>query len=353
VNSGASQTFTITPNSGYQVGDVKVDGASVGASSSYLFGSVAANHTIQASFKLPNTYTLSVAKSGTGTGTVTNSPSATTFNAGTVVTLTAPPDPSSTFDGWSGGACSGTISPCTVTMNGNTSLTATFNLKTYTITASADANGSISPQGTVTVNHGANQSFGIAPNTGYQVADVKADGASAGVVSSYTFGNVMSNHNIQGTFSPTGSAPGTVVAAVNAGGTQYSSGTGITYVADKYYSRGRTWRTNSAIAGAADAQLYQSERYGNFSYSLPLANGNYAVTLKFAEIYWSKAGRRIFNVMIGGSQVISNLDIFAMAGKNRAYDVTIPVTVVKGILKIDFVTVVDNAKVSAILVQTR
>ena len=42
-----------------------------------------------------------------------------------------------------------------------------------------------------------------------------------------------------------------------------------------------------------------------------------------------------------------------MAAKTRAYDVTIPVTVVNGILKIDFVTIVDNAKISAILVQTR
>jgi hypothetical protein len=42
-----------------------------------------------------------------------------------------------------------------------------------------------------------------------------------------------------------------------------------------------------------------------------------------------------------------------MVGKNRAYDVSIPVTVVNGILKIDFVRVVDNVKVSVILVQTR
>lgn len=64
-------------------------------------------------------------------------------------------------------------------------------------------------------------------------------------------------------------------------------------------------------------------------------------------------GRRILNVMIGGTKFISNLDIFAMVGKNRGYDVTIPVTVTNGILKIDFVTVVDNGRVSAILVQNR
>ncbi len=50
VNHGDSQTFTITPNSGYQVADVKVDGTSVGAVSSYTFSNVTSNHTISATF---------------------------------------------------------------------------------------------------------------------------------------------------------------------------------------------------------------------------------------------------------------------------------------------------------------
>jgi len=51
VNAGAAQNFTITPNQGYQVADVTVDGASVGAVSSYIFSSVTSNHTIHATFK--------------------------------------------------------------------------------------------------------------------------------------------------------------------------------------------------------------------------------------------------------------------------------------------------------------
>jgi len=51
VNDGAAQSFLITPNSGYQVADVTVDGASVGAVSSYIFSSVTSNHTIHAIFK--------------------------------------------------------------------------------------------------------------------------------------------------------------------------------------------------------------------------------------------------------------------------------------------------------------
>jgi len=50
VNHGASQFFTITASPGYRISDVQVDGSSVGVVSSYTFTSVAADHTIAASF---------------------------------------------------------------------------------------------------------------------------------------------------------------------------------------------------------------------------------------------------------------------------------------------------------------
>jgi len=51
VNAGANQTFNISPNDGYKIVDVQVDGASVGAINSYNFSDVAANHSILATFK--------------------------------------------------------------------------------------------------------------------------------------------------------------------------------------------------------------------------------------------------------------------------------------------------------------
>lgn len=71
---------------------------------------------------------------------------------------------------------------------------------TYTIAATAGANGSISPNGAVTVNHGGNQQFTIAPNVGYRIADVRVDGSSVGAVSSYTFNNVTAGHTITANF---------------------------------------------------------------------------------------------------------------------------------------------------------
>ena len=51
VQSGASQTFQITPEAGYRIQDVKVDGVSIGALPAYTFGSVTANHSIEAYFE--------------------------------------------------------------------------------------------------------------------------------------------------------------------------------------------------------------------------------------------------------------------------------------------------------------
>jgi hypothetical protein len=50
------------------------------------------------------------------------------------------------------------------------------------------------------VNHGANQTFTITPNTGYNIKSVVVDGVSQGPIASYTFTNVTSNHSISASF---------------------------------------------------------------------------------------------------------------------------------------------------------
>ena len=69
------------------------------------------------------TYKISI--SNNGKGTVTANPAAASYAPGTVVTLTATPDAGSPWIGW-GGACSGTATTCTLTMNANLSVTANF-----------------------------------------------------------------------------------------------------------------------------------------------------------------------------------------------------------------------------------
>ena len=66
----------------------------------------------------------------------------------------------------------------------------------YTITATAGANGTISPSGEVTVAEGEDKTFTITANTGYHIKDVKVNGSSVGTVATYTFNDVVANATI-------------------------------------------------------------------------------------------------------------------------------------------------------------
>lgn len=72
----------------------------------------------------------------------------------------------------------------------------------YTLTASSGGHGSISPAGSVKVSPGGSQTFALAPDAGYHVADLQVDGSSVGGAASYSFSAVTSNHTIAATFAP-------------------------------------------------------------------------------------------------------------------------------------------------------
>jgi len=273
VNYGASQTFTIAPASGYQVSGVTVDGASVGAVTSYTFSNVTGNHTIAASFSAV-TYTLTVTKTGTGTGSVATNPSGTTFTSGTSVTLTATASAGSSFAGWSG-ACSGTSQTCTVTMNGNTSVGAAFTVQNETITASAGTGGTISPTGSVSVNYGASQTFSIAPASGYTIAGVTVDGASVGAVTSYTFSNVTGNHTIAASFSV---QTETITASAGTGGTISPTGSvSVNYGASQTFSI--TANSGYTVAGVT---VDGASVGAVTSYTFSNVTGNHTIAASFS-----------------------------------------------------------------------
>jgi chitodextrinase len=129
------------------------------------------------------------------------------------------------------------------------------------------------------------------------------------------------------------------------------------FVSDADYTGGHTFSTQhtidtSAVTNPAPQSVYQSERYGNFTYTIPnlTPGATYTVRLHFAEIYWGAAGKRLFNVKINGSQVLSNFDIFATAGaKYKAIVEQFTATAdANGNLTIQYVSVRDNAKSSGI-----
>ena len=167
VTQGASQAFTITANTGYQVQDVLVDGASVGAVTSYTFSNVTAAHTIAASF-VAKTYAITASAGTNGSISPSGSVSVTqgASQAFTITANTGYQVQDVLVDGTSVGAVTSyTFSNVTAAHT----IAASFVAKTYAITASAGTNGSISPSGSVSVTQGASQAFTITANTGYQV----------------------------------------------------------------------------------------------------------------------------------------------------------------------------------------
>ena len=232
VNYGGRQTYTMVPNSGYHVADVLVDGTSVGAVNTYTFLNVVADHTINASFT--NLYTVQ-ASAGANGGI---SPAGTTtVPVGGSLTYTITPNPgyyitNVVVDGISIGAATTYIFN---NVNANHTITASFAVYTYAITATAGANGVISPSGTVSVNHGASSTFTITPNAAYGIVDVLVDGASAGAVASYTFTNVTGPHTIAASFT-------NIVPIASTGG-PYWTGTGHAVTLDGTGSIATSGRT--------------------------------------------------------------------------------------------------------------
>ncbi len=94
----------------------------------------------------------------------------------------------------------------------------------HSITASASEGGSITPDGTVFVKNGLDQTFTITADEGYAIADVTVDGESVGKVSTYTFKAVTEDHTIAATFyRPTEEF--TITASASEGGVITPNGT--------------------------------------------------------------------------------------------------------------------------------
>jgi YDG domain/MBG domain (YGX type)/F5/8 type C domain len=277
VTSGSNQTFNIAAKSGFQIAGVLVDGVSQGAVSTYQFTNVTQNHTIRATFSvtahlalnkpataqddeygheaqyandadasndsfwgadpfpmwwkvdLQGIYNITSVVIRNFVDTVryyqykieasTDDVTYTLYNQKTNTNLAT--DDGDTYSN------PATARFLKVTMTYNSENTGahisdfrvygTASSSTFNIIASAGAGGTITPQGTVMVPSGSNQAFTIAANTGFQIADVLADGVSVGAVSSYTFNNVTANHTISATF--TALPTFTILSSAGSGGT--------------------------------------------------------------------------------------------------------------------------------------
>jgi hypothetical protein len=96
--------------------------------------------------------------------------------------------------------------------------------------------------------------------------------------------------------------------------------------ADRYFLGGRVLQRPGSVRGTRDPELYRTERFGKFSYSIPVSDGLYAVTMSFAESNFGVndfgtpnhqrggVGSRLFDVYCNGLALLKDFDIFGAAG---------------------------------------
>jgi hypothetical protein len=104
----------------------------------------------------------------------------------------------------------------------------------------------------------------------------------------------------------------------------YRDKQGQIWMPDESSAGGRRSTTTAQIEGTADPALYQTDRVGHFTYSIPVAEGSrYTVRLHFAESWFSQAdpsggiGSRVFDVYCNGTTLLKNFDILKEAGGGR------------------------------------
>lgn len=151
-------------------------------------------------------------------------------------------------------------------------------------------------------------------------------------------------------------ALGAYTFGINCGGGAYTASSGTEFMADKHASGGSASTVASDIDGTTDDVLYQTDRYGAVSYSIPVTPAkNYRIRLHFAETWdgITGVGQRTFGYTIqaGTAQEVSvsGIDLFALVGANNAY-VTEPVDVLiaGSTINIALTSGVQNPKLCAI-----
>jgi hypothetical protein len=125
----------------------------------------------------------------------------------------------------------------------------------------------------------------------------------------------------------------------------YTAADGTFWSANQYYVGGRQVYTGylPGLYGTARGGYYK-----DFTYAIPIANGLYAVTLKFVEIEFSGIGQRVFNVSLNGMRVLTNFDLVAQGAFFTPFDRPFPVAVTDGMIRISAEGVTGAAILNAI-----
>ena len=224
VEHGDGKAYAVIADVGHHVSDVKVDGVSIGAVTAYTFANVTADHTINATFAT-DTYTISA--SADANGSVTPSGSISVEHGDGKAYAVIADVGHHVSDVKVDGVSIGAVTAYTfANVTADHTINATFATDTYTISASAGANGSVTPSGSISVEHGDGKAYAVIADVGHHVSDVKVDGVSIGAVTAYTFANVTADHTINATF-----ATDTYTISASAGANGSVTPTGVVDIA--------------------------------------------------------------------------------------------------------------------------
>ncbi|MDR7123156.1 YD repeat-containing protein, partial [Rheinheimera soli] len=194
VSNGGTTTFTVTPAVGYSIQSVTGCGGTL-SGSTYTTGVISAACAVSASFSL-NSYAVSTS-AGAG-GSI--SPTSKAVNHGSSTSFTVTPNTGYSIGAVSG--CGGTLSGSTYTtgvITGACTVSGSFSLNSYAVSASAGAGGSISPTSKV-VTHGSTTSFTVTPSTGYHISAVSGCGGTLSGTT-YTTGGITGACAVSASFS--------------------------------------------------------------------------------------------------------------------------------------------------------
>lgn len=170
--------------------------------------------------------------------------------------------------------------------------------RSFTITVTAGAGGSIAPDGTVTVEQGGSREFTIVPEAGYRISDVKINGESIGPQSSYTFENVQGDQTISVTFA-LNSTPGGGGGSSSGGSSSYTVTPGRTEngsvsVSPSRASYGRTvtvtveaeegYELEALTVTDRNGEAVELTRVSDTEYTFAMPRSRVTVEAAFAEI---------------------------------------------------------------------
>ena len=215
-NHGDDVVYTFTPNAGYHLKQILIDGEEIEITNNqtfnYTFENVTQNHSIFVKFE-KDVINITLIVSGNGNVSAKKVSSGSILErTSTEVTFSVEYEESLTFDfvgdeGYKVGSIlvngATQTSQDSITINtiiDDVEIKVFFVLKTYDLKVIISGSGVTNHGNNIVRNHGESVSYTFTPSTGYEIQKVIVDGEDKGIITGYTFENITSNHTINITF---------------------------------------------------------------------------------------------------------------------------------------------------------